>query len=113
MRQPTISSSQSEVGYIWFSPVKSTKDPIIEMHTCCRPGWERKWLTKEVIRAGYRLVDQSGARYVIAIHSDHHVPLEKLGFDTGDVNILDVKELDHGESIGKRLWRSRDTGGSG
>lgn len=99
------------IGYIWFSPIASDDDNVIEMHICCKPGWEGRWLTRPVVRAGYQLIDRIGARYVVAMHDnpEYQQVLKKLGFQLGDrVNVLDTKELEHGRNSGSYLWRTRD-----
>lgn len=80
------------------------------MHTCAKPGWEGRWLTRDIIRAAYRTLDELGVRYVVAIHDDpaNKRMLKRLGFVLGDrVNVLDLKELDNGRNCGIHLWSTR------
>jgi hypothetical protein len=93
--------------------MKSEHAPVVEMHTACAPGWEKRWMTRDVIRFGYSLLDEHGVGYVFAMHDDPALKrsLEKLGFWTGNaVSTLNIKELEHGTSIGSHLWRTRNTG---
>lgn len=93
---------------MWFSPVPATG--VFELHVCCKPGWEGRWLQKSVIKAGFRALETLQAKYVIAIHADPNFKraLSRLGFTLGDnVHVIDMKELEHGKNCGKHLWRTR------
>ena len=98
------------VGYIWLSPVAAyDKGTIIELPLCAKPGWEGSWLTPRVLRQSLKAMQETGARYVIALHPDpkYRDLLKRLGWGTcGDfVNVLDLEN--HNGILKRNLRRGR------
>ena len=96
-----VTTNQGEtVGYIWLTFVYSSDEPILELHLCCHPEWHRRWLTKGVLRAGFEMILETDARYILAIHGNpvFRKVLERLGFKSLGVmvHVLDTEEINNG-----------------
>jgi hypothetical protein len=106
-----VSNNQGEiVGYIWLTFVASTDEPILELHLCCHPEWQRRWLTKGVLCDGFGMILESRARHILAIHADpvYRKVLERLGFTAlaSMVHVLDTEDINYGIPS-RYLWRGR------
>lgn len=97
-------------AYVWFSPLASLGEPIVELHLCAKPQARGRWLTRPVLRSLYTALENTGARWCVALVPDATLRryLTRLGWETrGDfVNVLDMENT-HGISHESLRGRGR------
>jgi hypothetical protein len=88
-----MNDDYEDIGYFWFSYVYSEMKSVWEIHACVKPGWEKRWLTREVLSVMVYAPKLMGADFILLIHGDEYLmkQMRRFGFvQTGPVAILDV-----------------------